>query len=233
MLFQKSPVKKTVFLLLITAGLFLANINLAEAVAWKTITDIPGLPAGTEASLDDFIIVIYDFLLSAVGIAAMLMIVIGGFRYLTAAGNAAALSEAKDIIYSALYGLLLAISVWVIVSTINPDLVYLKKPGASPTSGDYSCLPSGSACVAGDNCCYGVCTGAKCPEKPNSCVDPTWPLDGDGEGNCKCINGHTINKGGATDCDDACFNDYGWGMPSCVRFRVLVGFESDKNYLSF
>ena len=255
---QNFLTKKTGFLLLIIAGLFLMNISFAEAVAWETITDIPGLPAGSEVTLSDFIIVLYDFLLSAVGIAAMFMIVIGGFRYLTAAGNAAALSDAKDIIYSALYGLLLAISTWIIVSTINPDLVYLKQPGANPTHGNYSCLPSGTACNTcnggdgckagcapadpdcppvgaipscnpGDGCvlgpcpnpdpdCYSGCcselqTGAPmcsatadgtCQPVPVSCLDPTWPLNGDDGLNCKCIDGATVGLVPFVDCNAAC-----------------------------
>ena len=185
MLSKKLPLKKTVFLFLaiIIAGLFLTNINSTEAVAWKTITDLPGLPAGSAVSLSDFIIVLYDFLLSAVGIAAMFMIVVGGFRYLTAAGNAASMAEAKDIIYSALYGLILALSTWIIVSTINPDLLYLKKPGTTVSHTDYSCMSSslscntdaakdgcnagslvdpdcnlpGATCASGDGCVFGPC----------------------------------------------------------------------------
>ena len=234
---QKSPIKKTGFLFLIMAGLFLANISFTEAAEWTPITSLPGLPAGP-VGLSDFIIVIYDFLLSAVGIAAMFMIVVGGFRYLTAAGNAAALSEAKDIIYSALYGLLLALCVWIIVSTINPDLIYLKEPGANPAHGDYSCMPSGATCntcSGGDgcdpacpiapavgfdpdcdptsppmaiaNCCYDVCdaiSGGECPKRPLSCTDPTWPLNGDSKGNCKCVDGATVGLVPFVDCDAAC-----------------------------
>jgi len=71
----------------------------------------------------------------------MLIWVFGGFRYLTAAGNAAALADAKDTIWSALYGLLLALCTWIIVSTINPDLFYLKQPGTTANPPDYSCIP--------------------------------------------------------------------------------------------
>jgi len=198
---QKLFAPKTGLFLLIIAGLFLMNTNFAEAVEWKTITDLPGLPAGKPVTLDNFIIVLYDFLLSAVGIAAMFMIVIGGFRYLTAAGNAAALSEAKDIIYSALYGLLLAISVWVIVSTINPDLVYLKQPGTTVSPKNYNCMLAGTACVAGDNCCYGVCVGGVCPEKPVSCIDPTSSED---QESCDCIDGTSVAKAAGKNCTETC-----------------------------
>ena len=215
---QKLFAPKTGLFLLIIAGLFLMNINFAEAVEWKTITDLPGLPAGKPVTLDNFIIVLYDFLLSAVGIAAMFMIVIGGFRYLTAAGNAAALSEAKDIIYSALYGLLLAISVWVIVSTINPDLVYLKQPGTTVSPENYNCMLAGTACVAGDNCCYGVCVGGVCPEKPVSCIDPTSLED---QENCDCIDGTSVAKAAGKNCTETCRPN------NCLVANMKVGIDQE------
>ena len=212
---QKLFASKTGLFLLIIAGLFLMNINFAEAVEWKTITDLPGLPAGRPVTLDNFIIVLYDFLLSAVGIAAMFMIVIGGFRYLTAAGNAAALSEAKDIIYSALYGLLLAISVWVIVSTINPDLVYLKEPGTTVSLEDYNCMLSGmscNTCAGGDGCSAAACTppDPDCPGMVANCcsrlqtgVDMCEDPDGDGAFNCQpvpsCLRLPSSSESGNTD----------------------------------
>ena len=211
---QNFLTKKTGFLLLIIAGLFLTNINFAEAVAWKTITDLPGLPAGSEVTLSDFIIVLYNFMLSAVGIAAMFMIVVGGFRYLTAAGNAASLSEAKDIIYSALYGLLLALSTWVIVSTINPDLLYLKQPGADPVHQDYRCLSPGTACVAGDNCCYKNCGDiipAECP-KWTGCTDMAVGTP-DTDGNCTCLDKEKVPVIG-NDCNETCRTEghCGWNF---------------------
>lgn len=166
MLFQKVITKKTSFVFLIIAGLFLGDVNFAGAVGWTPLTDLSkfGIPAGP-ISLSDFIIFVYDFLLSAVGIAAMLMIVLGGFRYLTAAGNAASLTEAKDIIYNALYGLALAICAWIIISTINPDLIYLKKPGADVSHLNYSCIYEGSACntdAAQDGCNTGSLVDPDC-----------------------------------------------------------------------
>lgn len=72
---------------------------------------------------------LYNFLISVVGVVAMGAIVIGGARYLTSAGNPSAIDDAKHTINSAIYGLLLAITSWVIVSTINPDILVLKNPG--------------------------------------------------------------------------------------------------------
>ena len=57
----------------------------------------------------------------AVGLA-VLMIIFGGIKYMStdAIGGK---SDAKSTIQNALWGLLLAISAWLILNTINPDLV--------------------------------------------------------------------------------------------------------------
>ncbi len=60
-----------------------------------------------------------------------MMLIIGGMKYITAAGNMATVTDAKDIIWNAILGLLLALLSWVIVSTINPDVLYIKHPASS------------------------------------------------------------------------------------------------------
>lgn len=66
---------------------------------------------------------LFVFGISIAGILAVLMIVIGGIQYMTAYGNPGKVGDAKNRIYQALLGLLLAISAWLILYTINPDLV--------------------------------------------------------------------------------------------------------------
>ena len=51
------------------------------------------------------------------------MIVIGGIQYVTAYGNPGKLEDAKNRINQALIGLLLAVGAWLILYTINPDLI--------------------------------------------------------------------------------------------------------------
>ena len=245
---QKLFAPKTGLFLLIIAGLFLMNINFAEAVEWKTITDLPGLPAGRPVTLDNFIIVLYDFLLSAVGIAAMFMIVIGGFRYLTAAGNAAALSEAKDIIYSALYGLLLAISVWVIVSTINPDLVYLKEPGTTVSLEDYNCMLVGTACntdAQGDGCKAGSSVDLDCPlvgadcNPGNGCMIGPCPTPDPDCAYKECCSGYCNSSADGkckpvlASCKDASwFNSGSLDDNGVLKCKCLSGMIIDKGAYS-
>jgi len=54
------------------------------------------------------------------------MIMIAGFRWLTAAGNASLITQAKDQITSALIGLLIGIGSYALLNVINPQLVSLR-----------------------------------------------------------------------------------------------------------
>lgn len=68
----------------------------------------------------------FPFLLSIAAILAVVMIVVGGIQYVASAGNTSLLGDAKDRIYNAMLGLLLALTAWLILYTINPDLLTLR-----------------------------------------------------------------------------------------------------------
>lgn len=136
---------------------FYSNSVLAQTT-YNALVTIPGIPPGAKVQV--YLSGLYTFLISVVGIVAMGAIVIGGARYLTSAGNPSAIEDAKYTINSAIYGLLLAITSWVIINTINPDILVLKNPampwsavGYSPTGPTPQCAlatgspTSGCACV--------------------------------------------------------------------------------------
>jgi len=68
----------------------------------------------------------YNMALGLVGILAVIMIIIGGFQYLTSIGNSSRMSDAKDRITQAILGLVLALLSYLILYVLNPDLVSLK-----------------------------------------------------------------------------------------------------------
>lgn len=88
---------------------------------------LPQIEGTHISSLDTYFKYIYQIGLGIVGIAALTMIVMGGAMYMTSAGNASQKSEAKNRITSAILGLILALSAYLILYTINPDLVKLTK----------------------------------------------------------------------------------------------------------
>ncbi len=66
-------------------------------------------------ALADRIKTVVNILSAIVGIAAVIMIIIGGFRYITAAGDSAGISAAKSTILYALIGAVIATLAQVIV----------------------------------------------------------------------------------------------------------------------
>jgi len=87
-----------------------------------------GFVKGKVRDLADYIGVIYAFLISIVGAVAAVMMMIGGFQYLTAGGSGERAKGAREKIANALIGLILALASFVILNTINPALVNLRVP---------------------------------------------------------------------------------------------------------
>lgn len=92
---------------------------------------IPGAPT-QELGLIEYIKYLYVFALGIVGLTAFGAMVYGGIVYMSSAGNPSLQTEAKDRITNALLGLGLLLISWLILNTINPDLVNLTAPKLTP-----------------------------------------------------------------------------------------------------
>jgi hypothetical protein len=115
------------FLTLISTGflvLFFTHTSLAAAFNYIPMEEIPGF--GRPADFPSYLMAIYKFGLWTIGIAALLMITIGGYMYLTSAGNNASMQKAKKVITDAIAGLILAMISYLILYLINPDLIKIK-----------------------------------------------------------------------------------------------------------
>jgi hypothetical protein len=66
---------------------------------------------------------IYEYAVGAAVVLAGVMLVVGGFRYQTAGGDASKVSAAKTRIIDAIVGLTLTLGAYVILNTINTNLV--------------------------------------------------------------------------------------------------------------
>ncbi len=84
--------------------------------------------AGPAEYIHQFLI----FGLGLVGVAALAAITYGGFLYLVSGGSETRKSEGKDWITGAVWGVLLLFCSYLILNTINPDLVSLKEPKVEP-----------------------------------------------------------------------------------------------------
>ncbi len=77
-------------------------------------------------TLGQYIAALYQFFVGALAIVAVVMIMIGGFQWLMAAGSSERVSHAKETILGAVVGLILALTSYLLLYTINPNLVQMK-----------------------------------------------------------------------------------------------------------
>ncbi len=99
-------------------------------------SSLPGMPANATSSPGAFIAGFYQFSLMISGLLAFGVVVYGGVKYMTAAGNPSGQSEGKEWIQSALLGLLLLGGAYFILQLINPALLNLNLPNLQPVSVD-------------------------------------------------------------------------------------------------
>ncbi len=151
------------FLFLIASALILSEKNISLALeapykpseqrtstsggsAYTPMEEIPG--QGKPTDFYSYINAIYKFGIGAVGICAMLMIIVGGYMYMTAAGNNSSMEKAKTVITDAIIGLILAMASYLILYFINPDLVKIKRlqPMATGTPSSPGETPGGGSC---------------------------------------------------------------------------------------
>jgi hypothetical protein len=119
----------------LSAALCLLVILVVPALAFaqtQISTSIPGNNANSTSSAPGaFIANFYQFALMIGGILAFGAIVFGGVKYTASAGNPSAQSDAKEWIWGALTGLLLLAGAYLVLHTVNPQLVNLNLPTLS------------------------------------------------------------------------------------------------------
>ncbi len=87
-----------------------------------------GITIADDLSLDRLIAWFYYLIVGISGLAAFATIIRGGVIWLTSAGSPTKAAEAKDLISSAFFGLLIVLGSWLILQVINPDLTKLNIP---------------------------------------------------------------------------------------------------------
>lgn len=76
--------------------------------------------------LAKYIQAIYNYGMGIVGILAAIVMMAGGVLWLTSGGSADKVGQAKELIFGSIIGLVLLLGSWIILNTINPDLLKLK-----------------------------------------------------------------------------------------------------------
>ncbi len=137
--------RKTVTLFLVVCCTLLVS-SLVIAAPIQSASPLPDVPFRLQIPLPDFsdtnlckqvgeayqcpgivnyIVAIYRWLLGATAILAVLMIMVAGFSWMTSGGNTGLIESAKKRMSDALIGLLLLISTFIILQTLNPALITL------------------------------------------------------------------------------------------------------------
>ncbi|MBD3300150.1 MAG: hypothetical protein GF347_02250 [Candidatus Moranbacteria bacterium] len=100
---------------------------------WPVEVDIPGGPsiANQPITFTSYIDRIYFFITLIAGFLGALMFVIGGFQYLTSAGNTSATAKAKETMFAAIAGILIIVTAYLLLRIISREFVELQDPGSS------------------------------------------------------------------------------------------------------
>lgn len=101
--------------LAIAAPAFLKEI--AAILGWTNITDASDTIAGAQ-TFTQIATKVLDFLLSIVGIIGIIMLVFGGFVYLTSAGDENKAETGKKIVTYAIIAIAVALSALVLVTQV-------------------------------------------------------------------------------------------------------------------
>jgi hypothetical protein len=142
---KNSKILKYIFSLLIAtqiAGfLFFIPMPVSAEAQWKNPFDdlqvkIPGLEKFSEVApcpddptkkcvkwIGEYIAGLYKYAIGIVGILAAVVLMIGGVIWITAGGNQTRVGEARAWIGASLTGLIIALTSYMILYQVNPDLV--------------------------------------------------------------------------------------------------------------
>lgn len=81
-----------------------------------------GVPAATFGSLSKAVSTIFNVVIMVAGIAFVVLFLVGGIQYLTAAGNEEQSQKAKKLLLDAVVGLVLVLAAWAIGGWILTQL---------------------------------------------------------------------------------------------------------------
>ena len=110
--------------ILVPQAVFAVTLNLEYPIP----PGAPNINSPNGQALDQVIAWFYYFILWISGFATFVMLVIGGVKWLTSAGNPGQITDAKDQIKSAILGFLLVLAAFIILQTINPGFTTLVQP---------------------------------------------------------------------------------------------------------
>lgn len=122
--------------------------------------------------LASYIAVIYQYGIGLAGILAAVMILVGGFLWVSSFGSPDRISKAKEFITGALTGLLLALFSYLILFTLNPNLVKnesLVVSGVKPIDMVSICCQKSDGTYGKESMSSGMCASGQAPVSDDLC----------------------------------------------------------------
>ncbi len=135
------------------------------------------------ATIGEYVVGLYRYGLGIGATLAMVMVVVGGFQYMTARGNPSAIGAAKGRITGAIIGILLLLGSYTLLQTINPQLIRLRELSVPQISNVANPADTGlNGCTPGTlNCrCTGEGEAGTCSSSLH-CVPTTFIFSTDEE----------------------------------------------------
>ena len=93
-------------------------INVFKSKACTSATEDSKVCKGSSETIEPLVSTIVNVLLFAIGIASVIMIIVGGLRYVTSNGDSARITAAKNTILYSVIGLVVALLAFVIVNFV-------------------------------------------------------------------------------------------------------------------
>lgn len=114
--------------LLLLALLLLPLSVVALNLQYPQFPGAPNINDPAQQNLTSIVAWLYVLFVGISGLAAFVMIIWGGVKWMISQGNSSQITEARDIIKNALFGILLVLASFLILQIINPELTLLKNP---------------------------------------------------------------------------------------------------------
>ncbi|MEA1962842.1 MAG: IPT/TIG domain-containing protein, partial [Patescibacteria group bacterium] len=234
-------IKFSIFIVVILALFAAVDFALAQDIGIDYAGNL-GLQETSETDVKAFIVNIIRYVLTFLGIIAVVMVMYGGFVWMTSNGHPDRIQKAKNILIAAVIGLIIVLSAFAIVIFIvditsdtlegscavgdPPKLCGCQDMGIKTcqTDGTWGDCSLDCDYAGGEKCCSWGCD-TSCLVPPEFNIGSTVPDDGEGNAirNIKVIFNfnRTVDETGFTD-DKFLVEDIDSGLP-IVGGRVVAG----------
>lgn len=116
-----------IFLIILPLFLY-AGVCFAGGSLELTYPTIGGNTLTIQTDLPHLVEYVFNLAIGISGLLAFGVLIYSGIRYLTSVGNPGTMKDAQDRIRDAFLGLIILLCSWIILNTINPDLIDIQTP---------------------------------------------------------------------------------------------------------